>query len=107
MYILQDSFDELTARSFYNKELQKIKQKVFRRKKIIRKKKINGVEHGLAKLLGYSTKFNELIPVKEIETFKKSHIYKMKGPYKHTTEENLAAGRKEKRAYQKKNAHPR
>ena len=31
------------------------------------KKKINGIEHGLVKWIGYSDKFNEWIPVSKLQ----------------------------------------
>lgn len=65
-YVLKDMNGEIIAGSFYNEELQKIDQDVYRIEKIIRKKKINGVEHGLVKWLGYSNKFNEWKPLSEI-----------------------------------------
>jgi len=55
-YILRDTSGEVIKRSFYNEELQKTKQKVFRIEKVIRKTKINGIEHGLFKKLGYNKK---------------------------------------------------
>jgi len=51
-YILRDTSGEVIAGSFYNEELQKTKQEVFRIEKVIRKKKINGIEHGLVKWSG-------------------------------------------------------
>ena len=66
-YILEDTSGETVIGSFYNEEIQKTKQKVFRIEKVIRKKKINGEEHGLVKWLGYNQKFNEWIPMKYIE----------------------------------------
>jgi len=39
---------------------------VFRIEKVIRKKKINGIEHGLVKWLGYDKKFNEWKPMSEL-----------------------------------------
>jgi len=66
-YILKDTQDEVIAGSFYTEELQHTSQEVYRIEKVLRKKKINGVEHGLVKWLGYNEKFNEWIPVKDIE----------------------------------------
>jgi hypothetical protein len=47
--------------------LQKSDQEVYRIEKVIRKKKIDGVEHGLVKWSGYSEKHNQWIPVKDLE----------------------------------------
>ena len=53
--------------SFYEQELQKSHQEVYRVEKVIRKKKINGVEHALVKWSGYSKKHNQWIPLKDLE----------------------------------------
>ena len=66
-YILKDSADNLIQGGFYEQELQKTKQEIFRIEAVIRKKKIKGVEHGLVKWLGYNKKFNQWIPMKDIE----------------------------------------
>ena len=65
-YILKDSQGEVLAGSFYTEELQKTDQGVYRIEKILRKKKINGVEHGFVKWLGYNEKFNEWVPITDI-----------------------------------------
>ena len=66
-YILEDLQNEIIEGSFYNEELQKISQEGFRFEKVLRKKKINGIEHGLVKWIGYSDKFNEWLPVSKFE----------------------------------------
>jgi Integrase core domain len=66
-YILKDIAGEVIAGSFYSDELQKTNQEIFRIEKVIRKKKINGINHGLIKWLGYNNKFNEWKPLSEIE----------------------------------------
>ena len=66
-YNLKDMNGEPIDGSFYGDELQKTNQEVYRIEKIIRKKKINGIEHGLVKWLGYNDKFNEWKPMSEIE----------------------------------------
>ena len=65
-YILKDLKDEIIEGGFYKEELQKTSQEVFRIEKVLRKKKINGIEHGLVKWIGYSDKFNEWLPVSKI-----------------------------------------
>jgi transposase InsO family protein len=65
-YILKDMKGEIVKGGFYTEELQKSKQEVFRIEKVLRKKKINGVEHGLVKWLGYNKNFNEWKPMSEI-----------------------------------------
>jgi len=52
--------------SFYEQELQKTKQEIYRIEKVLRKKVIDGIEHGLVKWMGYSHKFNEWIPVQNL-----------------------------------------
>ena len=66
-YTVQDMNGEEILGSFYTEELQKSTQEVFRIEKIIRKKKINGIMHGLVKWLGYNDKFNEWKPMSEID----------------------------------------
>ena len=66
-YILKDTQGEVLSGSFYYEELQNTSQEVYRIEKVLRKKKINGVEHGLVKWLGYNEKFNEWKPMNEIE----------------------------------------
>ena len=66
-YKLKDLLDEEIEGGFYEKELQKSDQEVYRVEKVIRKKKIDGIEHGLVKWSGYSEKHNRWIPVKDLE----------------------------------------
>ena len=65
-YVLKDANGKEIGGSFYNEELQKATQEVFRIEKIIRKKKINDIEHGLVKWLGHNDKFNSWEPMSEI-----------------------------------------
>lgn len=69
-YKIKDSLGEIIEGSFYNEELQKTKQEIYRIEKVIRKKKIDGVEHALVKWSGYSKKYNQWIPVTELEKIK-------------------------------------
>ena len=66
-YLLEDLQGEIIIGSFYNEELQKTSQEVYRIEKVLRKKKINGIEHGLVKWIGYSDKFNEWLPVSKLQ----------------------------------------
>ncbi len=66
-YIIKDTLGEVVKGSFYNEELQKSNQEVYRVEKVIRKKKIDGIEHALVKWVGYSEKFNQWIPIKDLE----------------------------------------
>ena len=70
-YILKDAAGEILQGGFYEDELQKTTQELYRIQKVIRKKKIDGVEHALVKWSGYSDKFNEWIPVKNLEKLEK------------------------------------
>src|SRR5207248_11688535 len=56
-YILKDSAGEVLEGGFYEKELKKTKQKIYRIEKVLRKKMINNVEHALVKWMEYSHKF--------------------------------------------------
>ena len=66
-YKLKDTLGEEVEGSFYKQELQKSNQEVYRVEKVIRKKKINGIEHGLVKWSGYSEKHNQRIPSNELK----------------------------------------
>ena len=66
-YKLKDTMGEEIQGSFYEQELQKSIQEVYRVEKVIRKKKIDGVEQALVKWSGYSEKHNQWIPVKDLE----------------------------------------
>ena len=67
-YVLKDLQDEIIKSSFYAEELQKTSQEIHRIEKVLRKKKIAGIEHGLVKWIGYSDKFNEWLPVSKINS---------------------------------------
>ena len=69
-YILQDNKSEILQGCFYNEELQKTSQTVddvYRIEKVIRKKRIDGVEHALVKWMGYSDRDNSWIPVEALQ----------------------------------------
>ena len=66
-YVLEDLQGEIIEESFHNEELQKTSQEVFRIEKVLQKKKINGIEHGLVKWIGYGDKFNEWLPVSKLQ----------------------------------------
>ena len=65
-YKVKTLLDEKIEGSFYEQELQKSHQEVYRVEKVIRKKKIDGVEHALVKWSGYNEKHNQWIPVKDL-----------------------------------------
>ena len=64
---MKDLLEEEIKGSFYNEELQKSTQDIYRIKKVIRKKKINGVEHALFKWSGYSDMHIQWMPGKELK----------------------------------------
>jgi len=66
-YKLTDLLGEKIEGSFYTEELQKSVQEVYRVEKVIRKKKIKGIEYALVKWTGYSEKHNQWIPTKELD----------------------------------------
>ena len=66
-YKLKDLLGEEIEGSFYEKELQKSDQEVYRIEKVIRKKKMNGIEYGLVKWSGYNEKHNQWVPVRDLE----------------------------------------
>ena len=72
-YIIKDQKGEIIQGSFYNEELQhtyQTDQDLHRIEKVIRKKKINGIEHALVKWIGYNEKDNSWIPVRELKKIK-------------------------------------
>ena len=69
-YKIKDTLGEILEGSFYQQELQKTNQEVYRVEKVIRKKKINGVEHGLVKWSGYSDKHNQWIPLSDTQNIR-------------------------------------
>jgi len=66
-YVIKDTNDEIISGSFYNEELQKAEQEIFRVEKVIRKKKIKGIQHGFVKWVGYNNTFNQWIPMTDIQ----------------------------------------
>ena len=62
-YILKDTLGETLQGGFYEEELQKTNQGIYRVEKVIKTKKIKGVEYALVKWSGYNEKHNEWIPV--------------------------------------------
>src|SRR6266536_1864806 len=51
-YVIKDTLGDVVKGSFYHEELQKSNQEVYRVEKVIRKKKIDGIEHALVKWVG-------------------------------------------------------
>jgi len=69
-YKIKDLLGEVIEGSFYSEELQKTSQELYRVEKIIRKKKIDGVEHAFVKWSGYSNKYNQWIPLSDLDKIK-------------------------------------
>ena len=69
-YKIKDLLEEVIEGSFYSEELQKTSQELYRVEKIIRKKKIDGVEHAFVKWSGYSDKYNQWIPLSDLDKIK-------------------------------------
>ena len=67
-YKLEDLNKERIDGSFYEAELQKTKQEMFRIEKVLRRDKKNGM--ALVKWRGYSSKFNSWVPISSLERMK-------------------------------------
>ena len=65
-YVLKDTNGEIISGSSYNEELQKSKQEIFKIERILRKKKIAEIQHGLVKWIRYNSSFNQWIPMTEM-----------------------------------------
>ena len=65
-YVIKDTNDEIISGSFYNEELQKSEQEIFRIEKVFRRKKVKGIQHGFVKWIGYNNTFNQWIPMTDI-----------------------------------------
>ena len=62
-YELVDTKGEKIKGSFYEQELQKTKQEIYRIEKVLRKRKRNGVQEVYVKWKGYNSNFNSWIPL--------------------------------------------
>ena len=62
-YELIDTKGEKIKGSFYEQELQKTKQEIYRIEKVLRKRKRNGVQEVFVKWKGYNNNFNSWIPL--------------------------------------------
>jgi len=74
-YRIEDLLGEPVKGSFYSQELLKfntndIDKITYKIEKIISTKKIKGRQYKLVKWLGYSSKFNSLIPASEVKNYK-------------------------------------
>ena len=67
-YKLEDLNEERIEDSFYEAELQKTEQEMFRIEKVLRRDKKNGM--ALVKWRGYSSKFNSWVPISSLERIK-------------------------------------
>ena len=68
MYALEDLTEEPIIGRFYENELSAVDKKddVYRVEKVLKRKKVKGVEMVLVKWLGYSDKHNSWVPKKDI-----------------------------------------
>ena len=69
-YNIVDLKGETIKGSFYEQELQKTDQQIFRIEKVLEKKKIKGKQYGLVKWIGYNKGFNEWLPMHYIKNLK-------------------------------------
>ena len=67
-YKLEDLNKERIDSSFYEAELQKTEQEMFRIEKVLRRDEKNGM--ALVKWRGYSSKFNSWVPISSLERIK-------------------------------------
>ena len=69
-YKIKDKNDEEVKGSFYEQELQKSKQTVFRIEKVLKKRtKTNGQKEIYVKWKGYTNTFNSWVPIGDIEEY--------------------------------------
>ena len=66
-YSLVDTKGEDIKGSFYENELQKTKQEIYRIEKVIGKRKRNGIQEVRVKWKGYSNAFNQWLPLTDVE----------------------------------------
>ena len=65
-YVIQDMKGDPIHGSFYEQELQKSKQNVYRIEKVIKKRTIAGEKEALVKWKGYNSNFNSWVPVSQL-----------------------------------------
>ena len=66
-YTLVDTKGEKIHGTFYEQELQKTKQEIYRIEKVIKKRKRNGIQEVFVKWKGYNNSFNSWIPLTDLE----------------------------------------
>ena len=67
-YTLVDTKGEKIQGTFYEQELQKTQQEIYRIEKVIRKRKRNdGIQEAYVKWYGYNNSFNSWIPLTDLE----------------------------------------
>ena len=66
-YTLKGLLEQQIEGSFYEQELQKSYQEGSRVEKVLRKKKIDGVENGLVKWSGFNDNNNSWIPLMDVD----------------------------------------
>ena len=65
-YIIKNDKDQEYEGSFYEQELQKTKEELFRIEKVLKWKKVNGQKLGRVKWIGYDNSYNSWLPESEI-----------------------------------------
>ena len=67
-YTIVDAKGESIKGTFYEQELQKTKQEIYRIEKVVRKRKRNGIQEVYVKWKGYGNEFNSWIPITDLES---------------------------------------
>jgi transposase InsO family protein len=70
-YILKDAKDERLKRRYYPKEIQKVRENLYRIEKIIKRQTQNGQQGFIVKWLGYSPEHNSWVPSSAIQNARK------------------------------------
>ena len=66
-YTIADTKGESIKGTFYEQELQKTKQEIYRIEKVVKKRKRNGIQEVYVKWKGYNSDFNSWIPLADLE----------------------------------------
>ena len=66
LYRLKDENENVLEKRFYEKEIQKVKENLFRIEKIIKRRRLNGRSEAYVKWLNYPDSFNSWIDIKDI-----------------------------------------
>ena len=66
-YTVQDDRGVQHKGTFYEEELQKVKDQRFRIQKVLKYKTVKGKRYGLVKWIGYDSSYNSWEPVEQLE----------------------------------------